>query len=112
MNNAQLIWYQTQMILDDKENYELLRDVAEHNAMFWNPEGVEQIRESRKNTFTTNVEDFEKSVSNLFGRELTQEPAATLDLEQALRQDLDQNRIDPYLNMDLDEIKFTPIRGK
>ncbi|MFA5048981.1 MAG: hypothetical protein WC516_08210 [Patescibacteria group bacterium] len=79
--------------------------------MFWNPEGVDQIRESRKNTFTTNTEDFEESVKSLFGREMTPEAPAVMDLEQALRQDLKQDKANPYLNMDLDEINFTPIRG-
>lgn len=109
INDAQLIWYQTQILLDDKENYELLRDVAEHNAMFWNPEAVDQIREARKNTFTTSTEDFEDSVKNIFGRELTPDAPAVLDLEQALRQERDNTN--EYLNMNLDEIKFTPIRG-
>ena len=96
---------------DEDERYELLRDVAEHNAMFWNPEAVEQIREARKNTFTTNSEDFENAVKNLFGREMIHDTPAVIDIEQIMCQNIRQDKANPYLNMELDEINFMPIRG-
>ena len=70
MNGAQCAWYQIQISIDEKENYELLREIAEHNAMFTNSEGVQQVRDARKNTYTSSPEDFEKNVEELFGRKI------------------------------------------
>ena len=95
MNGAQCAWYQIQISIDEKENYELLREIAEHNAMFTNSEGVQQVRDARKNTYTSSPEDFEKNVEELFGRKIGEVA----------------NKADPYLEMELDEVKFTPIRG-
>lgn len=89
MNGPQALWYQAQVSLDDLERYELLRDVAEHNAMFMNPEGVQKVREARENTFGLSDEEFDKVIEENFGR--NSKPSN-----------------DP-LDLDLDDIKFTPI---
>jgi len=94
LNDAQLAWYQGQLSLDEFEQFENMRDIAEHNAMFMNPEWVQKIREARENTYQTPDEDFEKLVENTFGRKLPK-PNDKSDLET-------------FLDMDLDEVKFTP----
>ena len=104
INNAQYVWYQQQLNLDDEEHFELLRDVAEHNAMFWNSEGVQKIKEARKNTYQTPKEEFDNMVKEMFGREMSDEtidPITILDENRKTKSDL-------YLDMDLDEIKFIP----
>lgn len=111
INSAQYSWYFQQMEKDEQEKFEFMRDIAEHNAMFSNPEGVAQVRDTRKNTFATNPEDFEKSVKELFGRELKTEEVET-NLEEVIKNNSRQAIVNPYLNMELDEVKFTPIRGK
>lgn len=90
LNAAQLSWYQGQFILEEQEVFELFRDVAEHNAMFMNPEGVRKVKESRENTYQTSDEDFDELIKGTFGRELG------------------KTKSDPYLTMDLDEISFIP----
>lgn len=110
LNGAQYTWYKLQFDLDDEEEYRKLRDIAEHNAMFWNPEGVEQVKEARKNTFSTDAETFDKTVEELFGRKLNNEETPT-DMAQALDR-AKEDRATPYLNMELDEVNFIPIRGK
>lgn len=95
-----------QFTQDDEENFELLRNVAEHNAMFWNPEGVQQVREARENTFATSNEDFDDIVKDLFGRDLPKEENQSAESLLASTRKMSQ-----YLDMELDEINFTPIRG-
>jgi hypothetical protein len=80
-----------------------LRDVAEHNAMFSNPEGVMKIRESRENSFHTSDEEFKDLVKQTFGRDV---PNFDKDSKNIVKE-VNKN-IDTYLNMDLDEVKFVP----
>lgn len=89
------------MMMDDKENYEIMVDIAEHNAMFTNPEGVNKIREARKNTFSNSENEFQSTLESLFGRKLDENEE---DISN-------KDNLNDYLNMDLDEVKFTPIRG-
>jgi len=96
INDVQYLWYQVQMSLDEKDSFELQREIAEHNAMFMNPEGVRKVRDARENTFETTDEDFDDMLEDIFGSKL-----------EGKR----ENNINTYLNMELDEIKFTPIRG-
>lgn len=105
INDAQWSWYQTQLVLDEKEKYEFYRDLEEHNAMFWNSEGVQQIRDARENTFQTPDEDFSGIVENIFGREA---PSFNKDEKSDKPKVEPVRKSDPYLNMDLDEIVFTP----
>ena len=98
-----------QEALDEKKKFELLRDVAEHNAMFWNPEGVRQIRDSRENTFKTPDSDFHVMLKDSFGRDADLEKKSAPLNENDFRKKLDSKSIDPYLDMDLDEINFIPF---
>ena len=109
-NQYQYIWYNLQINQDEKEQYELLRDIAEHNAMFWNADGVNQVREGRKNTFSTNPEDFEASIKEMFGRDINDE-SGTDNPEDFVRQNRVSEKAKAYLDMELDDISFTPIRG-
>ena len=97
VNDAQLVWYQMQMAQDDLDNFETLRDVAEYNSMFVNPEGVRKVRENRENTdsYKTSDEDFEKLLEEKFGRKAGQKVEPKI-------------KVDDYLEMDLDEVKFVP----
>lgn len=97
VNDAQLVWYQMQMAQDDLDNFETLRDIAEHNAMFTNYEGVQRLREARANTnsYTTSDEEFEQLLEEQFGRKTGQATESKI-------------RVDDYLQMDLDEVKFIP----
>jgi hypothetical protein len=108
-NDAQLFWYHIQFGLDIKEQFELLRDVAEHNAMFVNPEGVQQVRDSRENTFSLDDDDFNKLLQETFGRKLPEEDKRDkVDVLEMLKQDRQLEKFSSVLNMDLDEISFTP----
>jgi hypothetical protein len=95
--------------IDEKERFEFLREIAEHNAMFWNPEGVNEVRSARENTFKTTEEDFDSSLKELFGREL---PNREENPQNVSAEDVIQaSGKNPYLDMDLDEINFVPTRG-
>lgn len=99
INNAQLHWYNEQYILDEEEKFETQRDLIEYNASFMNPEAVRQTRETRENTYSTDPEKFNEMVGNMFGRKLS-------DGEN----NKNENNIDRYLNLELDEVKFIPIK--
>ena len=101
INQAQYLWYQSQIAVDNEEKFELLREMAEHNAMFWNSEGVAEIRRSRENTFETPSNEFSEMVEDMFGRPLPNKDGEQLDDSSSV--------LDPYHNMDLDEVKFTPM---
>ncbi len=89
---------------DEQEHFELMRDIAEHNAMFTNPEGVSQIREAREKTFTVNDQDFEAIIEQNFGKKLEKKEI------KPERTNISQINPDKYLNVDLDEIKFIPFK--
>ena len=97
VNDAQLVWYQLQIMQDDMDNFEMLRDIAEYNSMFVNPEGVKKVRESRENTnsYKTSDEEFEQLIEEKFGRKAGQK------IEPKIK-------VDDYLEMELDEVKFVP----
>lgn len=125
-NQAQWFWYGAQTAIDEDERFELLRDVAEHNAMFWNPQGVDQVRQAREQTFKTDDKEFGKMVEELFGRrlDLPGAPQAshrhTGDFMDVLRQQAAPSEeqgglperpvpdAQQYLDMELDDIVFHP----
>jgi len=109
INESQWAWYQAQVIEDQKEKHEFMRDVAEYNAMFSNPEGVQEVRDARDNTYKTGDEDFGHIVKQMFGRELPgEEDRQEMDPVELLKEQ-ERLKLNPYLNMDLDDIKFTPM---
>jgi len=108
LNDAQLLWYQTQIFLDKKEQFEMLRDIAEHNAIFVNPEGVQQVRDARDNSFETSDEDFNNMVENMFGRGLPNEKKE-LDVLDMLKQERESSQYSQIVDMDFDDIKYTPF---
>jgi hypothetical protein len=107
-NENQWAWYQAQIIEDKKEKHEFMRDLAEYNAMFFNPEGVQEVRDARDNTYTVPDKDFGYMVKEMFGRELPESEREEMDPRELLKQQ-EREKLNPYLNMDLDEIKFTPM---
>lgn len=121
-NLAQWLWYGAQIAKDEEENFELLRDVAEHNAMFWNSEGVDQVRKSREQTFKMDDKSFGSMIEQTFGRkvnlpdnpnanraklETPKEDRQSVVPRRRMRSDVDA---ESYLDMDLDEIKFVPFQ--
>ena len=110
MNDVQAIWYQIQIAQDEKEKFEMLRDVAEHNAMFMNPEGVQKIRAQRDNaqSFEMTDNDFNQMLEKQFGRKVTKNGEESQSAEELL-QDVEFNKMQEYLDMELDEISFIPF---
>jgi hypothetical protein len=109
-NDAQLAWLQMQIELDDVEKYELLRDIAEHNAMFLNPEGVKQVREARDRTYETPAEDFENMIEEMFGRKLpSAEGNKNGGIEELKKIFEPAGKPIDYLDIELDEVSFTPF---
>jgi hypothetical protein len=111
INEPQALWYQIQMSLDVKDQYELLRDIAEHNAMFMNPEGVQQIRDARENTFETPDEEFDELLESTFGRKVSRKDnKEKVDIVEVLRQDALTSKYSPVVDLELDDISFTPFK--
>jgi hypothetical protein len=109
MNDAQMAWYQTQMSMDENEKWEFMRDVAEHNAMFSNPEAVRQVRESRENTYETDDKGFDGLLRDTFGRGMPDIPEdERTDLKKLLRSEDSTGKAKQYLGMELDEVSFMP----
>ena len=49
----QLLWYTAQIEVDEKESFELNRNLIEYLASFINPENVQKIKDSRDSTVVT-----------------------------------------------------------
>jgi len=120
INNAQWVWYSAQIAQDEDEEFELLRDMAEHNAMFWNQEGVNQVRQARKRTYKLSDSEFGTMLESTFGRKLNvpdessriplavpAEKSAPSSGGWKMRDDVDAGA---YLGMELDDISFTPFK--
>lgn len=115
MSAPQWLWYSAQFAADDKERFELFRDMAEYNASFWNPEGVDQVRRAREKTFAVSDKDFAKQIEETFGRKLSVPerkegglalPPRSKPGRRKMRRDVDPKA---YLETELDEVKFTPM---
>ena len=109
ITEPQALWYQVQMSLDMKEQYELLRDVAEHNAMFMNPEAVQQVRDARENMFETPDDDFDTLLEETFGRSISREERQEVDVMDMLKQDRETSKYSSVMDLDLDDVSFTPF---
>jgi len=118
---SQKLWYMAQFDADDKEQFELFRDIAEYNASFWNPEGVNEIRRAREKAFKVSDKDFAKQLEQTFGRKLNVPmrkeglegfPLPPMDSEpKRFRMSKNVNP-ETYLGTELDEVKFVPLRKK
>jgi len=119
MSASQWLWYSAQFAEDDKDQFELLRDIAEYNASFWNPEGVDQVRRAREKAIVVSDKDFAKQVEETFGRKFRipekKDGVLTLPFTNAekpkrprMREDVDARA---YLDAELDEVRFVPIRS-
>lgn len=99
------------MQLDKKEEFELMRDVAEHNAMFSNPEGVKKVRDSRENSFKTSDEDFSKIIEENFGKGIKDGGKKEFVFEEFIETKKNNNNLESYHNIDeFDDIVFTPFK--
>lgn len=123
-SNAQWVWYAAQVTADEREEFELLRDVAEHNAMFWNPQGVEQVRGSREKTFAVSDKDFGSIIEQTFGRRvnLPDKPkegimhsvpigakAGEIAKAESQMRRFPSSEDSQFVDGDLDTISFTPF---
>lgn len=105
INLAQWIWYGSQIAKDDEENFELFRDIAEHNAMFSNPKGVAEVRQAREQTFKMSNKDFDTLIENTFGHKINLNKKIVID-----KKDVEKKvNTKSYLDMELDDIKFIPF---
>lgn len=95
----------------------MLRDIAEYNASFWNPEAVDQVRRAREKSIAVSDKDFAKQIEETFGRKLniperkegfaTPPPLAERRPKRSrMRHDVDASA---YLDTELDEVRFIPI---
>lgn len=59
-------YYIRNIVEDEIEQLELLRDLVEYGAMFWNSEAVKKVRETRKNakTSTDSLDNLMDAVRN------------------------------------------------
>lgn len=64
MTTYEMIWYAENIMKDESEDYSLFRDMAEYNALFTNPEGVKQVRNSRLSEDGVEEFDAEKEVKS------------------------------------------------
>ena len=85
---------------DEKEKFELLRDIAEHNAAFQNSEGVRQVRDARDHSISIPDDDFKDTIKELFGRDISLNNEQKSEVKQ-------KNSLDIYDNFD--EVKFVPF---
>jgi len=121
INDAQWAWYQTQIIEDETERFELQRDITEYGAMFVNPDAVRQVRENRDNVYETSEEDFDAMLKETFGRgipKVENKEMSIKDFKKSLQDEIkkdkkkkvNQSEIEQYLNMDLDLVNFIPYK--
>nr|BDD46265.1 hypothetical protein 97 [bacterium] len=65
ISREQWHWYNAMIIQDEREAFELQRDIAEYLASFWNAEAVEKMKNIRKSaeahTFASD-EEFDRQV--------------------------------------------------
>lgn len=107
---AQYVWYQEQMNIDEKDDFELKRYFEEYNAMFMNSDGVRKVREARENTIAVPDEKFESTIKELFGKELPKN-LNEKNSKEFVEKEHKQEKINQYLDIELDEIKFIPLDG-
>jgi hypothetical protein len=122
MTYPQWLWYAAQFAADDKDQFELLRDIAEYNASFWNPEAVDQVRRAREKAIVIGDKEFARQIEETFGRKFRlPERHADMALpripepehrqgpaRRSMRRDLDPGA---YLGTELDEVRFVPKGG-
>lgn len=109
---AQWLWYAAQFAADEKEQFELLRDIAEYNASFWNPQGVDEVRRAREKTFALSDKDFAQQVEEAFGRKLNIPNKGIVVTTEPKQPRMRNINPQTYLDMELDEVKFVPIGEK
>ena len=121
INPAQMIWYALMFNKEREENFESELNMTEYLASFINAEAVKQTRESRDNKKTVSDEDFEGGLRERFGRDLSPEAmaaASRADIEEEKpvvapkkkKGEISVGDIRKYTGLDLDDIKFTPIK--
>jgi len=63
-NDHQLLWYNENIIIDEKEEYERFLDIAEYLASFINADAAKKAREHRKADKIESTEDVEEQLRN------------------------------------------------
>ena len=86
---------------DEIDKFELLRDIAEHNAMFQNSDGVRQVRDARENAIHVPEDEFKQQIEETFGR--------AISFDKTDQEIVPKKSLDIY--KDFDEIEFVPFGG-
>lgn len=101
MSPHELLWYAENIRLDEKEEFEKERDIAEYGAMFFNPDGVKSVRDGRvdSNDYEEEFnpdEEFEKIRENPLVQKIKERYAASKDQEES---PLSGNKITNAMNI-------------
>ena len=59
MTPFELLWYAENIRIDELEQFKKERDLAEYNAIFFNPDGVKEVRKGRMDEESLDNKDFE-----------------------------------------------------
>jgi len=82
---------------DRREEEELLRDIAEYAMAFHNFEAVQAVRDKREQQAYLDDQEsqeiFAKQVEQMFGRKLTEEELAAMNMVPQKEKDLDEIKI-------------------
>lgn len=70
INDAQWLWYCYNILEDEKQEFELYRDMVEYHASFIEPEAVRNIKESREKAVELTDSEFASGLKHFFGRSL------------------------------------------
>lgn len=115
LNPQQAQWYNWQFSLDDEEKFNFNLNMTEYLASFSNPEAVQKIQEARENTYNVPDDDFNTLLKEQFGRDITNsEDVKELSPEELMEIIRENNQKDEetesdFLDMNLDDVKFTPF---
>ena len=130
MNTAQMLWSINMLDKQEKFKFDQNIEYLQYLAWFINPEMVRNIKESK--TVSATDEEFNETVKNLFGKDIDMNKASQVNdgdisdivdrvsgQEQVISNDNIKNKkpisindLKRYLDMNLDEIKFTPKKRK
>ena len=126
MNPAQMVWSINMLEEQNKFKFDQTIEYLQYLAWFINPEMVKAVKDSKE--ATTADENFNQTVKNLFGKEIDGKPMIRLnngdisdiidrvsEQEQVIsgnkiknKKPISPNDLRRYLDLDLDDIKFSP----
>lgn len=107
VNISQWLWYFYNFIEDQKEEFDVRRDLVEYHASFIEPEAVRKIRESREESVEIPYEEFVDGIEYFFGRKI--------NISKDKKNKIESHSIDPAAAARMSDlykrdIKKTPVR--